>query len=283
MQTTHDSHRLHQALKQWQQQGLSVAFVPTMGNLHDGHLLLVKEAKQRADKVVVSIFVNPMQFSAGEDLSNYPRTLEQDSQALFELGADLLFTPTPELLYPNGLENQTFVEVPGISDKYCGASRPGHFRGVATVVCKLFNLVRPDVAIFGRKDYQQLAVIRAMVRDLNLPVEVIGIDTVRAADGLALSSRNGYLNEEQRMRAPALKLTLDWAAEQLQFGMNAEEVEQLANQKLEQAGFEPDYFHVCHADSLEKAQPEDKNLVILAAAQLGPARLIDNLRVDLNP
>ncbi|TKB51483.1 pantoate--beta-alanine ligase [Ferrimonas sediminicola] len=281
MQTISDIHRLHQQLKQWRSQGQSVAFVPTMGNLHEGHLLLVKEAKQRAERVVVSIFVNPMQFGAGEDLAAYPRTLEQDQAALVELGADLLFTPTPDLLYPQGLENQTYVEVPGISMRYCGESRPGHFRGVATVVCKLFNLVQPDLALFGMKDYQQLAVIRAMVRDLNMPVEVLGIDTVRASDGLALSSRNGYLTAEERQRAPELKRTLDWMAEQLHQGIAFGELERQAAQRLDNAGFSTDYIHICHAHNLDKAVSGDSELVILAAAQLGRARLIDNLRVDL--
>ncbi|USD36984.1 MULTISPECIES: pantoate--beta-alanine ligase [Ferrimonas] len=281
MQTISDIHRLHQCLKQWRQNGDSIAFVPTMGNLHDGHLLLVKEAKQRADRVVVSIFVNPMQFGAGEDLDNYPRTLEQDQQSLVELGADLLFTPTPQLLYPQGLDNQTYVEVPGISMLYCGESRPGHFRGVATVVCKLFNLVQPDVAIFGNKDYQQLAIIRAMVRDLNMPVDVMGIDTVRNPDGLALSSRNGYLTDSERLLAPELKQTLDWVAEQLQQGGDARTLEQQAGDRLNDHGFSTDYIHICHADTLNKATADDRQLVVLAAAKLGSTRLIDNLRVDL--
>ncbi|WP_417349520.1 pantoate--beta-alanine ligase [Ferrimonas sp.] len=281
MQTISDIHRLHQQLKQWRSQGQTIAFVPTMGNLHSGHLLLVKEAKQRADRVVVSIFVNPMQFGAGEDLDAYPRTLEQDQASLVELGADLLFTPTPDLLYPKGLENQTFVEVPGISMLYCGESRPGHFRGVATVVCKLFNLVQPDLALFGMKDYQQLAVIRTMVRDLNMPIEILGIETVRDSDGLALSSRNGYLSADERQLAPELKRTLDWMAEKLNEDNDLCALEQQAADRLNSAGFSTDYIHICHAHSLEKAGSADKELVILAAAQLGRARLIDNLRVDL--
>ncbi|WP_028111007.1 pantoate--beta-alanine ligase [Ferrimonas futtsuensis] len=281
MQTISDTHRLHQQLKQWRSQGQTIAFVPTMGNLHSGHLLLVKEAKQRADRVVVSIFVNPMQFGAGEDLDAYPRTLEQDQASLVELGADLLFTPTPDLLYPKGLENQTFVEVPGISMLYCGESRPGHFRGVATVVCKLFNLVQPDLALFGMKDYQQLAVIRTMVRDLNMPIEILGIETVRNSDGLALSSRNGYLSANERQLAPELKRTLDWMAEKLREDNDLRALEQQAADRLNSAGFSTDYIHICHAHSLEKAGSDDKELVILAAAQLGRARLIDNLRVDL--
>ncbi|BDY06435.1 pantoate--beta-alanine ligase [Ferrimonas sp. YFM] len=281
MQTISDIHRLHQQLKQWRSQGQTIAFVPTMGNLHSGHLLLVKEAKQRADRVVVSIFVNPMQFGAGEDLDAYPRTLEQDQASLVDLGADLLFTPTPDLLYPKGLENQTFVEVPGISMLYCGESRPGHFRGVATVVCKLFNLVQPDLALFGMKDYQQLAVIRTMVRDLNMPIEILGIETVRDNDGLALSSRNGYLSADERQLAPELKRTLDWMAEKLKEKNDLRALEQQAAERLNSAGFSTDYIHICHAHSLEKAGSDDRELVILAAAQLGRARLIDNLRVDL--
>ncbi|MBY6017933.1 pantoate--beta-alanine ligase [Halomonas denitrificans] len=283
MQTLSDPHRLHQLVRQWHQAGERVAFVPTMGNLHDGHIALVHQARSRADRVVTSIFVNPMQFGAGEDLDAYPRTLEQDKQRLFDAGCDLLFTPDTELLYPTGLTQQTFVEVPGLSDLHCGASRPGHFRGVATIVCKLFNLVQPDIACFGEKDYQQLAVIRAMVRDLNMPVEVIGIPTVRESDGLAMSSRNGYLSEAERAQAPELKRTLDITAQGIRsLGLtDRNALEQQAEARLRQHGFTPDFVRICHGQTLAPAQPGDTQLVILAAAQLGRARLIDNLTVDL--
>ncbi len=283
MQTLSDPHRLHQLVRQWHQAGERVAFVPTMGNLHAGHIELVHQAHARADRVVTSIFVNPMQFGPGEDLDAYPRTLEADKQRLFDAGCDLLFTPETELLYPTGLTQQTYVEVPGLSDLHCGASRPGHFRGVTTIVCKLFNLVQPDIACFGEKDYQQLAVIRAMVRDLNMPVEVIGIPTVREADGLAMSSRNGYLTEQERARAPELKRTLDITAQAIQtLGLDDRaELEAQAEARLAKHGFTPDFIRICHGDTLAPAEPGDTRLVILAAAQLGRARLIDNLTVDL--
>ena len=203
-----DIAQLRALIRQWRSAGERVAFVPTMGNLHQGHLQLVDTAKQRADRVIVSIFVNPMQFGANEDLDKYPRTLEQDCKGLSEHGADAVFTPTPQLIYPRGLDVQTFVEVPLLGDYHCGASRAGHFRGVSTIVTKLFNLVQPDIACFGQKDYQQLAIIRQMVADLSMPIEIIGVPTIRAEDGLALSSRNGYLTAEQRTTAPALYLSL---------------------------------------------------------------------------
>ncbi|MBY6188327.1 pantoate--beta-alanine ligase [Marinobacter hydrocarbonoclasticus] len=283
MQTLSDPHRLHQLVRQWRLAGERVAFVPTMGNLHDGHIELVHQARTRADRVVTSIFVNPMQFGPSEDLDAYPRTLEQDKQRLFEAGCDLLFTPERELLYPAGLSEQTYVEVPGLSDLHCGASRPGHFRGVTTIVCKLFNLVQPDIACFGEKDYQQLAVIRTMVRDLNMPVEVIGIPTVREADGLAMSSRNGYLTDSERATAPELKRTLDITAQALKtLGLETRaELEQQACDRLSQRGFTPDFIRICHGTTLAPAKPGDTSVVILAAAQLGRARLIDNLAVDL--
>ncbi|WP_298444040.1 pantoate--beta-alanine ligase [uncultured Ferrimonas sp.] len=283
MQTVTDPSRLHLLVNQWRQQGLRVAFVPTMGNLHEGHIELVQQARQRADKVVASIFVNPMQFGAGEDLDAYPRTLDADKVKLYDASCDLLFTPETELLYPGGLSVQSYIEVPGISDLHCGNSRPGHFRGVATIVAKLFNLVQPDLALFGNKDYQQLAVIRAMVRDLNMAVQIVGIDTVRDADGLAKSSRNGYLSAEQRAIAPKLKQVIDATAQALQQqGVAASEaLQQQATRALSEHGFGPDYFAICHADSLQPAQCGDKQIVILAAAQLGNARLIDNLRLDL--
>lgn len=267
-------------VRAWRAKGETVAFVPTMGNLHPGHITLVKEAAKKCDHVVASIFVNPMQFGQNEDLDAYPRTLEADSQALTAAGAELLFTPTPAIIYPKGLAQQTYVEVPGISDVLCGASRPGHFRGVATIVCKLFNIVQPDVAFFGNKDYQQLLVIRTMVEDLSLPIEIIGIDTIREASGLAMSSRNGYLTVEEKAAAPALKKAIDAMAQGIKQGISIEQVTEEAKASLIAAGFTPDYLEVRHADTLAKAETQDKALVILAAAYLGKARLIDNLRFD---
>lgn len=267
-------------VRAWRAKGETVAFVPTMGNLHEGHITLVKEAAKKCDHVVASIFVNPMQFGQNEDLDAYPRTLEADSQALTAAGAELLFTPTPAIIYPKGLAQQTYVEVPGISDVLCGASRPGHFRGVATIVCKLFNIVQPDVAFFGNKDYQQLLVIRTMVEDLSLPIEIIGIDTIREASGLAMSSRNGYLTAQEKAAAPALKKAIDAMAQGIKQGISIEQVTEEAKASLTAAGFTPDYLEVRHADTLAKAETQDKALVILAAAYLGKARLIDNLRFD---
>ena len=267
-------------VRAWRAKGETVAFVPTMGNLHQGHITLVKEAAKKCDHVVVSIFVNPMQFGQNEDLDAYPRTLEADSQALTAAGAELLFTPTPAIIYPKGLAQQTYVEVPGISDVLCGASRPGHFRGVATVVCKLFNIVQPDVAFFGNKDYQQLLVIRTMVEDLSLPIEIIGVDTIREASGLAMSSRNGYLTAEEKAAAPALKKAIDAMAQGIKQGVSIEQVTAEAKASLIAAGFIPDYLEVRHATTLAHAEAADQALVILAAAYLGKARLIDNLRFD---
>lgn len=265
-------------VRAWRAKGETVAFVPTMGNLHLGHITLVKEALKRADHVVASIFVNPMQFGKNEDLDAYPRTLAADQQALSEAGAELLFTPTPAIIYPKGLEQQTFVEVPGISDELCGASRPGHFRGVATIVLKLFNIVQPDIALFGRKDYQQLLVINTMVEDLSLPIDIIGVDTIREPSGLALSSRNGYLTAEEKAAAPALKKAIDAMASAIQEGAQISDVKAEAETQLGQAGFTPDYLEVRNANTLAPAMAGDNDLVILAAAYIGKARLIDNLR-----
>lgn len=262
-----------------------VAFVPTMGNLHQGHLELVKIAKRRADFVIVSIFVNPTQFGKNEDLDNYPSTPEEDARALAEAGADLLFLPSLETMYPGNLDTQTVVYVPEIGDLYCGKDRPEHFYGVTTVVSRLFNMVQPDLAIFGKKDYQQLAIIRAMVQDLAYPIEVVGVDTVRSEQGLALSSRNGYLTAAQLKKAPTLYATLNSVAEKLKAKSITKsvvkEIENQAIDQLKEAGFEPHYLNVCRQDNLLPAKKGDKELVILAAATLGKARLIDNLEVTL--
>ncbi len=256
-----------------------VAFVPTMGNLHAGHLSLVKEAKQRAPCVVVSIFVNPLQFTGGEDYASYPSTFEEDSGILEENNTDILFFPDMAEIYPQGMEAMTKVEVPELSDILCGASRPGHFRGVATVVNKLFDMVQPDLALFGEKDYQQLLIIRRMVRDLALPIEVIGLPTVREADGLAMSSRNQYLTPDERRRAPRLYQALLHAKARIEQGTR--DFHAIGNDALfglQQGGFRPDYFSVRRAQDLAPAAPGDTDLVLLAAARLGKARLIDNVR-----
>ena len=282
MQVVSDIHTLRTQIKIWQKQGLTIGFVPTMGNLHDGHLSLVKEAKQRADKVVASIFVNPMQFGAGEDLDNYPRTMEADQHKLSEHGTDLLFTPTPEIVYPKGLDKQSFVEVPQVSEGYCGESRPGHFRGVATVVCKLFNIVQPDVACFGLKDYQQVQVIQTMVEDLNMPIDIVPVATVREDSGLAMSSRNGYLSAEEKVIAPALYQNMQWLAKQIQHDDDFIGLTKQAINKINEAGMQVDYLHVVHARTLQPVSDDDSQVVILAAAQCGKARLIDNLQVTIN-
>ncbi|BAN69321.1 pantoate--beta-alanine ligase [endosymbiont of unidentified scaly snail isolate Monju] len=259
-----------------------MAFVPTMGNLHAGHLTLVREARRHADSVVVSIFVNPLQFGPNEDLDKYPRTLEADRRALEAEGVDLLFAPPVEVMYPVSLEQQTRVEVPEISALHCGASRPGHFAGVATVVCKLFNMVQPDLAVFGKKDYQQLLVIRRMVRDLAMPVEILGVDTVRESDGLAMSSRNQYLDAAERRIAPRLYATLCAAADRVAGG--GRDWDRLADWirgELDSAGFRTDYAVVVDAATLLPPTDRSDRLVILVAAWLGKARLIDNLEMEI--
>lgn len=280
MQTVESIKALREHRREWRQQGKRVGFVPTMGNLHDGHLKLVKKAVETCDVVIASIFVNPLQFGQNEDLATYPRTLAEDKKKLTAQGADLLFLPTIEEMYPRGLEQQTFVEVPGISSIICGASRPGHFRGVATVVCKLFNMVQPDCAFFGQKDYQQLQVIRLMARDLSMDIDIQGVPTQRATDGLALSSRNGYLNDEQRKLAPMLYKTMQNVAESLRQGdTNLMQLSKSAVDKLSQYGFKPDYIEIRNGETLQAATSDDNHLVILAAAYLGTTRLIDNLEV----
>ena len=259
-----------------------VAFVPTMGNLHAGHLTLVREAFRHADSVVVSIFVNPLQFEPNEDLDKYPRTLEADCRALEAEGVDLLFVPPVEVMYPVPLEQQTRVEVPGISTLYCGASRPGHFAGVATVVCKLFNMVQPELAIFGKKDYQQLLVMRRMVRDLAMSVEILGVDTVREPDGLAMSSRNRYLDASERRVAPRLYATLRAAAARVTEGeCNWGGLGDWIRKELDNVGFRTDYAVVVDAATLLPPADRSEKLVILVAAWLGKARLIDNLEMEI--
>lgn len=264
--------------------GRRIAFVPTMGNLHEGHLQLVRRAKKIADIVVVSIFVNPLQFGPTEDLDKYPRTLAADKEKLFGEGAHYLFTPGVEEMYPNGADAQTRITVPELSDTLCGASRPGHFSGVATVVTKLFQIVQPDVAIFGKKDFQQLAVIRKLTSDLCMPIQIVGVETARATDGLALSSRNGYLTMEERSLAPALHDALQECREAIACGFDSyADLENHARETLQIAGFKPDYFSIRDARTLGPVTPNTEQLVILVAAYLGRTRLIDNVTLNLNP
>jgi pantoate--beta-alanine ligase len=261
--------------------GRRIAFVPTMGNLHAGHRHLMEQARRHADAVVASIYVNPLQFGPQEDFSAYPRTPQPDRALLEAAGVELLFFPDDAAIYPRGRAASTSVEVPGVSDILCGAARPGHFRGVSTVVHRLFQLVTPDVALFGKKDYQQLLVIRLMTADFDLPIEIIGVDTVRDADGLAMSSRNGYLTPAERGIAPGLYATLRAFAGQIQSASSGfATYEAQAAQQLEMAGFRPDYVSVRRRQDLAAPGPDDQQLVILAAAWLGRARLIDNLELD---
>jgi len=284
MRTYSVSRQLRQALDAERQKSRRIGFVPTMGNLHDGHLQLVRKARELCDIVVVSIFVNPMQFGAGEDLDAYPRTLLADKEKLFAEGVQYLFCPTPGEIYPEGLEQQSSVNVPELSDTLCGADRPGHFTGVATVVTKLFNIVQPQVAVFGEKDFQQLSIIRKMTRDLCLPIEIVGVPTARAADGLALSSRNGYLTPMQRLKAPLLNNLLVECREAIACGFdNYRELEERALGQLRSAGFQPDYFQIRDARTLDRVTENTEEIAILAAARLGKPRLIDNVRLNLNP
>ena len=268
---------LRQQIRRLRMEGKRVALVPTMGNLHDGHMKLVDEAKARADVVVVSIFVNPMQFDRPEDLARYPRTLQEDCEKLNKRKVDLVFAPSVKEIYPNGTETHTYVDVPGLSTMLEGASRPGHFRGVSTIVSKLFNLVQPDIACFGEKDFQQLALIRKMVADMGFDIEIVGVPIMRAKDGLALSSRNGYLTAEQRKIAPGLYKVLSSIADKLQAGeRDLDEIIAIAGQDLNEKGFRSDDIQIRDADTLLEISENSKRAVILVAAWLGDARLIDN-------
>ena len=273
---------LRQHIRRLRQEGKRIALVPTMGNLHDGHMKLVDEAKLRADVVVVSIFVNPMQFDRQDDLVRYPRTLQEDCEKLNKRKVDFVFAPAPADIYPQGTEGQTYVDVPGISTMLEGASRPGHFRGVSTIVSKLFNLVQPDIACFGEKDYQQLQLIRKMVADMGYDIEIVGVPTVRAKDGLALSSRNGYLTADQRKIAPGMSKVMNAIANKLQAGeRDIEELVALAEQQVNEAGFRADDIQIRDADTLLDVTESSQRAVILMAAWLGQARLIDNKVVEL--
>jgi pantoate--beta-alanine ligase len=273
---------LQAAVKKLKSQGKVIGLVPTMGNLHAGHLKLVAQARQQCDWVICSIFVNPMQFGPGEDLDAYPRSLDQDKAGLLSTGCDCLFYPPVSEIYPEGLRNQTIVAVPELGTAYCGSSRPGHFDGVTTVVSKLFNICQPDIAFFGLKDYQQYLIIQKMVADLLFPIALVGVETERETDGLAISSRNIYLTPAQRQLAPALYRTLQATSAALTAGnRDFIALQESGCERLREAGLQPDYLAICHAGTLEPASERDRNLVILAAAYLGRARLIDNVRVIL--
>ena len=284
MRTYNSSASLQTALAAFRSSGQRIAFVPTMGNLHEGHLDLVRKARTLCDVVVVSIFVNPLQFGPNEDLDAYPRTLAADKEKLFAEGVQVLVAPGVEAIYPQGMEAQTVVHVPDLGDTLCGRSRPGHFDGVTTVVSKLFNIVQPDVAVFGEKDFQQLSIVRKMTSDLCMPIEIVGVRTTRDEDGLAKSSRNGYLSPRERATAPLLHQTLAECREAIACGFdNFLQLESHARMKLLQAGFEPDYFAIRDARTLLPVTESTEEIAILAAAQLGTTRLIDNVRLALNP
>jgi pantoate--beta-alanine ligase len=279
MQTVSQIQELRATLRAWRAQGLKIGFVPTMGNLHAGHMSLLAAARFRADRVVASVFVNPLQFGPNEDFDRYPRTPEEDARLLEAARCDLLFLPSVEEMYPDGKDQATRVHVRGLSETLCGLVRPGHFDGVATVVAKLFGIVQADVAVFGEKDFQQLTIIQRMTRDLALPVEVLGAATVRAPDGLAMSSRNRYLSESERAIAPQLYAALCTAVKRIDAGdSDYAAIEAAGDAALRAAGMRPDYFAVRDVLTLEAPAAQSRDLVVLAAARLGKARLIDNLR-----
>jgi len=281
MKTVTTVGQLREHITQWKQQGHTIGFVPTMGNLHAGHLALVDRAKQQADKVVASIFVNPAQFGANEDFDTYPRTLDDDINALHQHAVDLLFTPTIETMYGD-VDDSTLVSVPALNHILCGVSRPVFFDGIATVVSKLFNLVQPDVAVFGQKDYQQLLVIRTMVRDLAFPVEIIGHETQRESDGLAMSSRNGYLSKEERLRAPEIHAALKQLVETMVSDRkNLEKYKKQAIEQLAGKDIQVEYVEIMRQSDLKIPEVGDKSLIVLIAAKLGTTRLIDNLLFEL--
>ncbi|RZU47057.1 pantothenate synthetase [Fluviicoccus keumensis] len=282
MRTEHTIQGLREQLRQARRDGKTIGFVPTMGNLHAGHISLVERAKVQCDIVVASIFVNPTQFGANEDFGTYPRTLEADSQLLSAAQCDFLFAPAASEMYANDLNQSTIVHVAELGKELCGAHRPGHFDGVSSVVSKLFNIVQPDTAFFGEKDFQQLAIIRRMTHELNFPITIVGVPTARAEDGLALSSRNGYLSDSERKQAPMLYRMLCQLRDAISYGQrDYAMLTDAACLHLQKSGFEPDYVSVRRASDLLPATAEDTALVILVAARLGKTRLIDNLAFDL--
>jgi pantoate--beta-alanine ligase len=280
MDTVSTISAVREHVRRWRNEGRRVAFVPTMGNLHAGHMSLIEAARRHGDRFVASIFVNPMQFGPNEDYAHYPRTPQQDERMLVEAGCNLLIMPDVAQIYPNGSERATRVDVPSLSRILDGEFRPGHFEGVSTIVATLFHIVEPDVAVFGEKDFQQLTIVRRMVADLCLPVEVVGAPTVRDSDGLAMSSRNQYLSPAERQTAPRIYQTLLAAANRLQAGdTEFASIERTGVEALEKAGMKPDYFSVRRAQDLGAPAPDTKHLVVLTAARLGKARLIDNVQV----
>lgn len=281
METVETISALRKVVTAWRMSRQRIAFVPTMGNLHPGHMSLIERARGLAHRVVVSIYVNPLQFGLDEDFYAYPRTIDDDTVLLQQAGVDLLFVPDTAEMYPIGEEGSVKVEVPDLSSILCGAFRPGHFVGVATIVTKLLNMVQPDVAVFGEKDYQQLTIIRRLVADLHIPVEIFGAPTGREPDGLAWSSRNRYLTPDERKKAPALHRVLQTAEQALRAGESVALVERNAREALIAAGFDPDYVEVRELKDLRAPGPDSRNLVILAAARLGKARLLDNVQVRL--
>ena len=280
METVFDLASLHRVITEWKAEGATIALVPTMGNLHLGHFSLLERAHELADKTIVSIFVNPIQFGKGEDYNNYPSTMEQDSASLADNNLDLLFAPDLSQLYPAGVETDTRIIIPELCNILCGRFRPGHFSGVATVVAKLLINTQPDFALFGEKDYQQLLVIRRMVRDLCMPIEIVGMPIMREADGLAMSSRNAYLNITERNKAPLIYKTLQAAAQRLRrVPDQIPAVEAEGMKALEVAGFRPEYFSIRRSEDLAEPNAKDLRLSILTAAWLGSARLIDNIQI----
>ena len=285
MDTCQQVEQLRKIVDRWKTSGETIAFVPTMGNLHQGHLSLVEIALQKASRVVVSIYVNPMQFSPDEDFDSYPRTLDDDLDKLRSMDVDLVFTPDDAMIYPRGESRSTFIEVPGLSQIIEGEFRPGFFRGVATVVMKLFNMVQPDIAIFGEKDYQQLLVIQQMVADLNLPIEIIGAEIKREADGLAMSSRNNYLDSAERENSRLLSESLQALRHNIEQGMSVKQAEADCCAALLRHGFIVDYVTTCETGTLKQVSDEqlmaNTELIVLAAARLGKTRLIDNLKFNV--
>ena len=283
MQVFHTVNGLREILRKHRNRGQKIGFVPTMGNLHDGHLALIKQAKQTNDVVVCSIFVNALQFGLNEDWDKYPRTYNSDCEKLDQEGCDYLFYPEDGEMYPNGLDTQSRVICPTMTDVLCGASRPGHFEGVTTVVSKLFNIVQPDEAIFGIKDYQQLAVIKRMTEDLCLPVKIISAPIHRESDGLAMSSRNSYINEDERPKVKVLKQVLELIAQQIKAGnLEFTQLEMEAKKRIESEGFKADYVTISNSKTLESAAVDDREITILGAMYTDSARLIDNISINLN-
>ena len=282
MQVISDKSEMRELLRDWRRQDEHIALVPTMGNLHAGHVSLIELAREHAERVVVSVYVNPTQFSEEEDFTEYPRTPERDTMRMRKIGADMLFIPDDETVYPFGHDCATVVSVPGLTENFCGASRPGHFDGVTTVVARLFALVRPDVAVFGQKDYQQQLVIRYMTEDLGLPIRIITAPTVRDEDGLALSSRNQYLTDDERAVAPMLHQVIDEIGAEIQNGNeDFKKLEKAGANKLKHAGFHIDYLAIRRAENLEVPNRKSDDLVVLGAVHLGAARLIDNVVVTV--